>query len=219
MASITVGVIGGTGHQGRGLAYRWANAGLSVAIGSRDVARAAAAANELRAESGSGTVIGLDNATCAEISDVVLIAVPWAAHDETLETLRPELAGKIVIDCVNPLGFDRNGPYAVDVPGVAVRAADLLPESRVVAAFHHVSAVLLSDPKVSSMDLDVLVLGDDPNANDMVCRLADAIPGVRGIHGGRLRNAAQVEALTASLIAINHRYKIHAGLRITDSHN
>lgn len=218
VAKLTVGVLGGTGNQGRGLAYRWAKAGVSVVIGSRDADRAEAAATELSAESGSARVTGLDNAACAAASDVVLVAVPWEAHEKTLAPLRAALADKIVVDCVNPLGFDKRGPYVLDVAegGAAEQAAVLLPESRVVAAFHHVSAVLLSDPKVSTVDLDVLVLGDDRAATDVVRALADTIPGVRGIFGGRLRNAGQVEAFTANLIAINRRYKAHAGLRITD---
>ena len=85
-----------------------------------------------------------------------------------------------------------------------------------VAAFHHVSAALLDDPEVSSVDTDVLVLGDDRDATDLVTSLADAVPGMRGVYGGRLRNARQVEALTANLISVNRRYKAHAGVRVTD---
>ena len=128
------------------------------------------------------------------------------------------LAGKIVIDCVNPLGFDAQGCFALPVEdrSAAEQAAALLPESRVVAAFHHVSAVLLLDPAVDSIDTDVLVLGDDRDATDTVQALVDEIPGMRGIYAGRLRNAHQVEALTANFISINRRYKSHAGLRVTD---
>ena len=92
----------------------------------------------------------------------------------------------------------------------------MLPGSRVVGAFHHVSAVVLLDPEVTSVDLDVMVLGDDREATDLVQELAARIPGVRGIYAGRLRNCGQVEALTANLVSINRRYKAHAGLRITD---
>jgi hypothetical protein len=98
----------------------------------------------------------------------------------------------------------------------AEEAAAVLPDSRVVAAFHHVSAVLLEDESVPEVDTDVLVLGDDREATDAVARLADLVPGMRGIYAGRLRNAGQVEALTANLISINRRYKAHAGIRITD---
>ncbi|GAB3550707.1 NADPH-dependent F420 reductase [Actinopolyspora lacussalsi] len=214
---LTVGVLGGTGAQGKGLAIRWAQAGLKVLIGSRSADRAAEAAEEIATTSG-GSVQGRSNSDCAAEADVVLAALPWEAHADTLRELRSELAGKIVIDCVNPLGFDKKGPYALPVEegSAAQQAEALLPDSRVTAAFHHVSAVTLADTDVSHVDLDVLVLGDDREATDLVRSLADVIPGVRGIYGGRLRNAHQVEALTANVIAINRRYKAHAGVRITD---
>jgi NADPH-dependent F420 reductase len=116
------------------------------------------------------------------------------------------------------LGFDKQGAFALEVPegSAAQQAAALLPASRVVAAFHHVSAVLLDDARVATIDTDVLVLGEDREATDLVQQLADRIPGMRGIYAGRLRNAHQVEALTANLISVNRRYKAHAGLRVTD---
>ncbi|MBV9730027.1 MAG: NADPH-dependent F420 reductase, partial [Pseudonocardiales bacterium] len=109
------------------------------------------------------------------------------------------------------------GPSLREVPegSAAAQAQALLPESRVTAPSHHDTAVLLDDPEVNSLDIDVLVLGDDREATDLVCALAAVIPGMRGIYGGRLRNASQVEALTANLIAINRRYHTHAGIRIT----
>ncbi|MGI8814541.1 MAG: NADPH-dependent F420 reductase [Pseudonocardia sp.] len=220
LAKATIGVLGGTGPQGRGLALRWAAAGLRLVIGSRDAARAAATAAELAEQAGvdAEAVSGADNAGCAAAADLVLVAVPWEGHDTLLSSLRDELAGKIVIDCVNPMGFDKQGPFAVPVAegSAAQQAAALLPDSRVTAAFHHVSAVTLADLSVAEIDLDVLVLGDDREATDQVRALADAIPGVRGVFGGRLRNAGQVEALTANLIAVNRRYQTHAGIRITD---
>ena len=98
----------------------------------------------------------------------------------------------------------------------AQQAAAVLAGSTVVGAFHHVSAVLLLDPEVAELDLDVLVLGDDRHATDLVQALAERIPGVRGVYAGRLRNCGQVEALTANLVSVNRRYKAHAGLRVTD---
>ncbi|MDO9379025.1 MAG: NADPH-dependent F420 reductase [Nocardioidaceae bacterium] len=208
----TIGIIGGTGPQGRGLATRWAVAGVPVTLGSRDAARAA----EVAAEVGHG-VRGASNEVAAA-SEVVVVTVPWDAHEVTLRALAPALRGRIVVDSVNPLGFDERGPFALPVlEGSAAQQAEaLLPESTVVAAFHHVSAVTLADLEVTDLDLDVLVLGDDRDAVDVVVGLAGLMPGVRGLYGGRLRNAHQVEALTANLIAINRRYKAHAGLRITD---
>lgn len=209
-------VLGGTGPQGRGLARRLAVGGAKVVIGSRDAARAEVVAKEMRAD-GVG-VVGIDNRAAAAAADIVIVAVPWDGHARLLTELRSELAGKIVIDCVNPLGFDKQGPYALQVleGSAAEQAKALLPDSRVVGAFHHLSAALLEDTAVDSLDTDVLVLGDDREAVDIVIELSALLPGVRGVFGGRLRNAHQVEALTANLIAINKRYKAHAGVRITD---
>ncbi|WP_435112699.1 NADPH-dependent F420 reductase [Nocardiopsis synnemataformans] len=218
VAGLSVAVLGGTGDQGRGLARRLALAGHTVHLGSRSAERAEKAARELvEAETSPIDVRGLDNAAAAAAGDVVIVAVPWDGHRELLEQLAGPLAGKIVVDCVNPLGFDKKGPFALDVAegSAAQQAAEVLPDSRVTAAFHHVSAVVLLDPEVEEVDLDVLVLGEDREATDVVRGLAERIPGVRGVFGGRLRNAHQVEALTANLIAVNRRYKTHAGIRIT----
>jgi len=213
VGSLVIGILGGTGEQGRGLARRFALAGNPVIIGSRSHDRAQAVAREI----GDGAR-GLANRDCARAADLVIAAVPWEGHSELLSGLAAELAGKIVVDCVNPLGFDKRGAYPLPVAegSAAQQAAALLPESRVVAAFHHVSAVLLLDPEIESIDLDVLVLGDDRHATDTVQALAARIPGVRGVYAGRLRNCGQIEALTANLVSINRRYKAHAGLRITD---
>lgn len=209
----SIGVLGGTGEQGRGLARRFAMAGLEVTIGSRDAERAAGIA----AEMGLG-IRGVSNADCARSSDIVIVAVPWDGHGDLLVSLAEPLAGKVVVDCVNPLGFDKQGAFALRVEegSAAQQAAGLLSESTVVAAFHHISAVLLLDESVDRIETDVLVLGDDRAATDAVQRLADQVPGMRGVYGGRLRNAGQVEAMTANLISINRRYKAHAGIRITD---
>ena len=217
LAGRTVAVLGGTGPQGRGLARRFAAAGIPVVIGSRSAERAAGIATEL-AEATGGQVTGADNAGAAEAGDLVVVAVPWDGHGELLKSLSGELAGKVVVDCVNPLGFDKQGAYALPVEegSAAQQAAALLPDSTVIGAFHNVSAVLLDDPAVDSVDTDVLVLGEVREATDLVQALAETIPGVRGVYGGRLRNAHQVEALTANLISINRRYKAHSGLRITD---
>ncbi len=213
----TIAVLGGTGPQGRGLARRFAAAGLEVVIGSRSADRAEATAAEL-AEAVGGSLRGADNAAAAAAGDVVVVAVPWEGHKELLLELAEVLAGKVVVDCVNPLGFDKQGAYALPVEegSATQQAAAILTESTVVGAFHNVSAVKLEDPEVTEVDTDVLVLGDVREATDLVRALADTIPGVRGVYGGRLRNAHQVEAFTANLISINRRYKAHSGLRITD---
>ncbi|MCO6005610.1 NADPH-dependent F420 reductase [Actinoallomurus purpureus] len=215
VSGLSIGILGGTGDQGKGLARRFALAGHQVIIGSRSAERAQQAAESL----GQGlTARGAENAVVAREADVVIIAVPWDGHKATLESLREDLAGKTVIDCVNPLGFDKQGAYALPVEegSAAQQAAAVLSDSTVVAAFHHVSAVVLLDPEIDKVDLDVLVLGDDREATNTVQALAGRITGMRGIYGGRLRNAHQIEALTANLISINRRYKAHAGLRVTD---
>lgn len=213
VSHLTIGVLGGTGEQGRGLAHRLARAGQRVIIGSRDAERAKSAASDM----GDG-IEGASNEDCARDSDIVIVAVPWDGHGDLLSTLGDSLRGKIVVDCVNPLGFDKQGAFALPVAegSAAQQAASVLPDSVVVAAFHHISAVLLLDDAVEEINTDVLVLGDDREATDTVQALASRIPGIRGIYGGRLRNAGQVEAMTANLISMNRRYKVHAGLRVTD---
>ena len=212
-----VGILGGTGPQGRGLARRLAAAGHDVLIGSRDVERAERIAAEYDDAGYSGWVAGGSNSEAAAAAELAIITVPYHGHAELLASLATELAGKIVVDCVNPLDFDERGPFQLRVAAgsAAEEAQQLLPESTVVAAFHHVSAVLLDDPTVDDFADDVLVLGEDRDAVAVVCELATAIPGARGIYAGRLRNAGQVEALTANLIAINRRYKTHAGIAVT----
>ncbi|MDN3353300.1 NADPH-dependent F420 reductase [Actinomadura sp. DC4] len=212
VGGLSIGILGGTGDQGKGLARRFALAGHDVIIGSRSAGRAQEAAQSL----GSG-VRGEENPVAAREADVVIVAVPWDGHKALLESLRDELAGKIVVDCVNPLGFDKQGAYPLPVEegSAAQQAAAVLTGSTVVAAFHHVSAVVLLDPGADEVDLDVLVLGDDREATGTVQALASRIAGIRGVYGGRLRNAHQVEALTANLISVNRRYKTHAGVRVT----
>ena len=216
----TLAFLGGTGDQGRGLARRFAMAGHAVVIGSRSAERAETAAAELRSSVGdqAGPISGTSNAEAAAGAEVVVVAVPWEGHEALLRDVAGTLTGKIVVDCVNPLGFDDKGAYALAVPegSAAEQAAALLPDSRVVAAFHHVSAVLLLDQEVDEVDTDVLVLGDDREATDAVQALVADIPRMRGVYAGRLRNAHQVEALTANLISVNRRYKAHAGIRVTD---
>lgn len=213
VSSQTVGILGGTGPQGRGLAYRLARAGQNVIIGSRTADRAQVTATEL----GHG-ITGLSNLDTAQHSDMVIVTVPWDGHGDTLTALRDKLVGKLVIDSVNPLGFDAKGAYAI-LPkegSAAEQAAALLPDSRVTAAFHHLSATILTDLTIDTIDTDVLVLGDNRADTDTVQALITTIPGMRGVYAGRLRNAHQVEALVANLISVNRRYKAHAGLRITD---
>jgi 8-hydroxy-5-deazaflavin:NADPH oxidoreductase len=214
---VKIGILGGTGPQGRGLARRFAAAGHDVLIGSRAAERGELIGAEDAQADDTNRITGGSNADVAAAAELVIVAVPYAGHAALLSALATELVGKIVVDCVNPLGFDQQGPFPLRVAAgsAAEEAQQLLPDSTVIAAFHHVSAVLLDDPTVDHFADDVLVLGEDRDGVAVVCALAAAIPGARGIYAGRLRNAGQVEAFTANLIAINRRYKTHAGLAIT----
>lgn len=217
VADLVVGVLGGTGEQGGGLARRLALAGHRVLIGSRDADRAEHAAAALRERAGTtAQVSGGSNADVATAADVVIVAVPWQGHAALLQELVAPLAGKLVVDCVNPLERDERGPRPVDIAegSAAEQAAALLPESRVVAAFHHISAKVLlesDDPD----ETDVLVVGDRRADKAVVIALADEIAGLRGIDAGPLRLARWVEGMTSVIIAVNRRYKTRAGLRVT----
>jgi NADPH-dependent F420 reductase len=213
-----IAIIGGTGPQGKGLGYRFAKTGNTVILGSRMQDRAEAAVDELASRMPtSASIRGSDNAKAAADADVVILAVPYAGHSELLASLRPHLDGKIVVSCVNPLGFDEFGPFGLKVEegSAAEQAAALLPDSRIVGAFHHLSAVsLLSDADLLTND-DVLVCADDPHARQVIVELASFITGKPGIVVGGLRQARQLEPFTAVLISINKQYKVHAGVLIS----
>lgn len=217
----TIAIIGGTGPQGKGLGYRFAKGGHDVILGSRDAGRAAAAADELAAARPTvGAISGADNAAAAGAADVVLLAVPWDGHDDLVAELAPALAGKIVISCVNPLGFDKRGPYGLDLgpTSAAENAQTLLPDSTVVGAFHHLSAVSLAGDADLLDHEDVMVCGDDKEARGVVIELAATITGKAGIDVGALRLARQLEPLTAVLISINKKYKAHSGVAVVGLH-
>lgn len=212
-----IAVLGGTGPQGRGLARRFALAGLDVVLGSRDGGRAQEMADELAAETGR-PLVGLDNVSAAADGDVVLLVVPWDGHETLVKEIAHVVGGKVVVDCVNPLSFGKHGcsPILVSEGSAVEQAQMLLPDAVVVGAFNTISAVLLNDPQHPSVETDVLVVGNVRAATDMVQDLAGTIPGVRGIYAGKQFNAHQVEAFTANLISMNRRYKSHAGIRVTD---
>jgi NADPH-dependent F420 reductase len=213
---LSIAVIGGTGPQGKGLALRFARAGHRVALGSRDAARAAEAAMEVNAQLGSGAELtGATNADAAAGADVVLLAVPWNGHGELVAGLAEQLAGKVVISCVNPLGFDKRGPYGLEVKESAAEEAQaLVPTAKVVGAFHHLSAVSLWEEQGLLDHEDVLVVSDDADAKALVLDLAATVTGRAGIDAGALRLARQLEPLTAVLIAINKKYKVRSGVHI-----
>lgn len=212
----TIAVLGGTGAEGSGLAFRWAHAGHRVVVGSRDGARAEAAAAELNALLGRTAVTGHDNAAAAALGDIVVLAVPYAAQQATALAVKDHLAGKVLIDVTVPLmppKVDR-----VQLPGgrsaVESLAERLGPQVQVVAAFQNVGAHHLKD-LTHAVDCDVLVCADTKAAREVGIALA-AAAGLVGIHAGPLANAAAVEAMTSVLIAINKAYKVKAaGVRIT----
>ncbi len=217
MTTYTIAVIGGTGPQGRGLAYRWARHGHTVFVGSRSADRAEQTAAEIRQRVGGGSVSGADNSAAAASADRVVLAVPYDGHSDLVSGLAGELAGKTVISCVNPLGFDKQGPYGPDLEAgsAAEEAVSLVPDAKVVGAFHHVSAVSLWGEEEYLSHEDVLVCGDDRDAKHTVIDLARAVTGRDGVDAGKLRMARQLEPLTAVLISINKRYKVRSGIAVS----
>ncbi len=216
MTMYTIAVIGGTGPQGKGLAYRWAMHGHAVVLGSRSAERAEAAAAEIRDRLPEASVRGASNADALDGADVVVLAVPYDGHDVLVSTLAGGLAGKTVVSCVNPLGFDKQGPFGLDVErSAAESAAAIAPDARVVGAFHHVSAVSLWGDAEFLDHEDVLVCGDDGDAKAVAIELARAVTGRDGVDAGRLRLARQLEPLTAVLISVNKRYKTRSGVAIS----
>lgn len=215
-----VGILGGTGPEGSGLAYRWARAGEEIVIGSRDVIRARETAAQLRARvGGSAKIEGADNAAAAQC-DVVVLTVPFSGHAALLKQLKNVWkAGTVVIDTTVPLAATVGGS-ATRMLGVwqgsaAEQAAELLPaEVSLAAAFQNLGAELLA--KDEPVDCDILVCSDDAQAKQIASELAEKIPGARALNGGKLENARIVESLTALLVGINIRYKVHsAGIRFT----
>lgn len=214
--TLTIAVLGGTGKEGSGLAMRWALNGYRVIVGSRDAERAASRAAEMNAELGGDYLIGLDNASAATQADLVVLSVPYSAHESTLEGVKDYLAGKVLVDLTVPLQPPK--VRTVHVPpgkSAALEAQALVgPDVRVVAAFQNVSAEHLRDPH-HVVDCDVLVCGDDAAAKEEVFKLVEAT-GMKAVNAGPLANAVAVEALTPVLLYINKAYGVQgAGIRIT----
>jgi hypothetical protein len=215
-ARTKIAVIGGTGQEGSGLAFRWALHGHEVVIGSRSVEKADATATALNALlAGRGQVEAASNEDAAASAEIVVLTVPYAAQRSTAEAVRAHLEGKILVDVTVPLAppVDR-----VQLPGgesAALALQRVLGSGvKVVSAFQNVSAVHLKDAS-HEVDCDVLVCGDDRDSRARVIALA-ADAGLRAWHAGALANAAASEALTSVLIAINKHYKVKSsGVRIT----
>lgn len=210
-----IGLVGGTGREGTGLSVRWAKAGHTVSIGSRDLERAKEKAVELSAEH-KLNISGGDNAGVCRDADVVVLCVPYSAHTDTLSGLRSALKGKLVIDITVPLAPPK--VREVHLPkgtSAAQEAAELLgPEVRLVATLHHVSSGHLAD-LTHAVPCDVLVCGDDvPGKETAIQLIADL--GLRGLDAGPLKNAVALESLTPVLLYMNKRYKSDGtGVRIT----
>jgi NADPH-dependent F420 reductase len=211
---LTLAVLGGTGKQGPGLAYRWARAGYHVLIGSRTQEKAEATATELNAKLGGELVRGLTNEAAARQCNIAVLTLPYSAHRATLESLLPALTGKVLVDVTVPLGADVTRASPPPAGSACMEAQEILgPDVQVVAAFQNTSSALLAGDQ--PVDCDVLVCGDSPSAREQVLHLVEAA-GMTGWDAGPLQNAMVVEGLTSVLLGINKRYKIRgAGIRIT----
>lgn len=216
-----VAIVGGTGPEGSGLALRWAQAGETIIIGSRDAQRAADTATKLSEKIGGKAtrLSGADNrAACGE-AEIVVLTVPFNSQADTLKHIKPTLRpGQILVDTTVPLAASIGGKptrtLGVWQGSAAQQVAELVPEGvAVVAAFHNLAADLLQLD--GPVDCDVIVCSDNKEAGKRVRELARKIPGVRALDGGKLENARIVEQITAVLIGLNIRHKGHSGLRIT----
>jgi NADPH-dependent F420 reductase len=215
-----IAVLGGTGPEGFGLALRWAQAGETVIIGSRDAKRAQDAAEKIRQSGGANANIsGNENVVACAAADLLVLTIPFDGHAALLKQLKPAIRpGSIVIDATVPLAACVGG-RATRTIGVwqgsaAQETAELVPKGvSVVAAFQNVGAELLNAE--GPVDCDVIVCSDDPAAIQLTCGLAAKIPGVRALDGGKLENARILEQITALLIGLNIRHKGHTGIRIT----
>ncbi len=216
-----IGVLGGTGPEGSGLAYRWARAGEHIVVGSRDAQRAAEAAARLRARIGGTVQIdGADNAATVAQCEIVVVTVPFSGQAALLKQLKSAWrTGTIVIDTTVPLAATVGGAptrmLGVWQGSAAEQTKELLPAGvSVAAAFQNLGAEVLAGD--GPVDCDVLVCSDDEKAKQIALELAGKIPGARALNGGKLENARIVESLTALLIGLNMRYKVHsAGIRFT----
>ncbi|MPZ24582.1 MAG: NADPH-dependent F420 reductase [Dehalococcoidia bacterium] len=210
-----LGMIGGTGPEGIGLAIRHGQAGREIVIGSRSQERAEEAASKVLAKVPGATVRGALNEEAAREADLVVNVLPFVAQSETLPKLKDGVGRKILISCVAPLKFEKSGVEAIPVAegSAAEQAQELLPEARVVGAFQTLSAVNLRNVD-HDIAADVLVTSDDAEAKEVVMELCRSIPGLRPIDAGSLANSRYVEQTVALLLGINRRYKGNSELRI-----
>ncbi len=218
--SRAIAVIGGTGPAGMGLALRWARAGETVIIGSRDVARAQQTAETIRKRANANAqVSGLENSAACAASDLLVLTVPFEGQAALLKQLKPALRpDSVLIDATVPLAASVGGRASRTVGvwqgSAAQQTAELVPKGvSVAAAFQNLSADVLNGDE--DVDCDVIVCSDDPDATQIAMELATKIARARAIDGGKLENARIVEQITALLIGLNIRHKGHGGIRIT----
>ena len=211
-----IAFVGGTGPEGLGLAMRFAKSGNAVFIGSRTEERAAEAVAKLQEAVPEGEIYGGFNHEGAEKADFVFITVPADGHADVLASLVEAIGDRIVVDCVAPMVFDKDGPKPTppEEGSAAEQARAILPEAKIVSAFHHMDAKALQNLD-TPMQGDVIVCGDHKTAKKKVMSLVEEIEYVRGLDGGPLMNSRITEAMTALLIHINRNYKVHSGIRIT----
>jgi len=213
---LCIAVLGGTGKEGKGLAYRWAKAGYRILIGSRSSEKAVKAASEImELLEGSSSVVGTTNLEAAEQADIVVLTVPYSAHRDTLESVKDVLKGKLLVDVTSPLVPPKLSKVQMPPAGSAAQEAkEILGEDvEVVAAFQNVSHELLLGEE--QIDCDVLVTGTSKKARAEVLTLVEAT-GLTGWDAGPVENSVVVEGLTSVLININKQYgSTHAGIKIT----
>ena len=213
---LSIAVLGGTGKEGKGLAYRWAKAGYHVLIGSRSEEKAAAAAKEVTEMLGDGvSVVGMSNPKAAKEANIVVLTVPYAAHRDTLESVKDALHGKILVDVTVPLVPPKVATVQMPAAGSAAQEAkQILGEDvQVCAAFQNISHEHLLDN--AEVECDVLVTGTSKDARAETIKLVEAT-GLRGWDAGPIENSVVVEGLTSILIGINKKYgSTHAGIKIT----
>ncbi|HLG12250.1 MAG TPA: NADPH-dependent F420 reductase [Dehalococcoidia bacterium] len=209
----SIGMIGGTGPEGKGLAARFARAGLAVIVGSRSAERGAEAAEEVRNQAG-GNVRGATNAEAAQ-ADLVMVTLPYLGQAETLAGLRERIGNRIVVSTVVPMQFAAGKVTMLDLEdgSAAQEAQRVLPEARVVGAFQNLAARKLFDVD-HELDSDVIVCSDDKEALREVIWLAEQIPGLRGVNGGPLACSRYVEGITALLVHVNRNYKTESHVKI-----
>jgi NADPH-dependent F420 reductase len=213
MTKETIAVLGGTGDEGPGLALRWAKAGYTVIIGSRQAEKAENTAAELNTELGADLITGMDNASAARAAEICVLTIKYTAHQVAVESLKDALQGKIVVDATARIKFPEAVPPG---PPAAARAAqEILGDgARVVAAYQNIPAAALRKNLDQPIDSDVLICGEDMEAVEKVIALTTDL-GMRGLYAGGLENALVVEGITALIIAMNKKYKGHGMIRVT----